>query len=60
MKTAYRIASGLIIAGFVMLCQPFTHLLFVWGFPVLLCGTILFMTLDHIPAQRPNKEEGHG
>ena len=50
MTSAYRIASTLIITGFVMLCQPFLHELFVWGFPVLLVGTILFLILDHIPA----------
>ena len=46
----YRYASALILGGFVMLCQPFTHALFVLGFPVLLAGVVLFMVLDHIPA----------
>jgi hypothetical protein len=56
MTHAYRFASALIIIGFVMLCQPLAHDLFVWGFPVLLCGVILFMILDHIPDRRPREE----
>lgn len=48
-NAAYRLASGLILGGFAMLCQPFTHDLFVLGFPVLLAGVILFMVLDHVP-----------
>ncbi|WP_333816517.1 hypothetical protein [Tabrizicola sp.] len=60
MTTAYRVASVLIVLGFVMLCQPFTHGLFVWGFPLLLCGVILFMILDHIPERAPTKEDSHG
>lgn len=47
-NTFYRLASGLILGGFAMLCQPFTHDLFVFGFPVLLAGVILFMVLDHV------------
>ncbi|MDB5660536.1 MAG: hypothetical protein JWS10_3151 [Cypionkella sp.] len=58
MNTAYRIASILIAAGFAMLCQPFSHDLFRYGFPVLLVGVILFMVLDHIPERRP-KEIDH-
>lgn len=46
----YRLASLLILCGFAMLCQPFTHDLFVVGFPVLVAGVILFMVLDHLPA----------
>ncbi|MBN9071191.1 MAG: hypothetical protein J0H34_06200 [Rhizobiales bacterium] len=49
---AYRVASILILAGFAMLCQPFTHALFVLGFPVLLAGVVIFMVLDHIPDGR--------
>lgn len=60
MTTAYRIASGLIIIGFLMLCQPFTHDLFVIGFPVLLVGVILFMILDHIPERPPAQEDNNG
>ena len=45
----YRFASALILGGFAMLCQPFTHDLFVLGFPVLLAGVILFMVRDQVP-----------
>lgn len=60
MNTAYRVASGLIIAGFLMLCQPFAKVLYEWGFPVLLAGVVLFMILDHIPATSPQKEDDRG
>lgn len=45
----YRYATALILAGFVMLCQPFMHHLFVFGFWVLLAGVVIFMVLDHLP-----------
>lgn len=54
----YRYATALILGGFVMLCQPFTHDLFVLGFPVLLAGVIIFMVLDHVP-EKPNTEGGN-
>jgi hypothetical protein len=60
MNTAYSIASGLIITGFFMLCQPFAKFLYEWGFPVLLAGVILFLILDHIPATSPLKEDDRG
>ena len=53
LKWFYRYATTLILVGFAMLCQPFTHALFVLGFPVLLAGVILFMVLDHIPEKTP-------
>lgn len=49
----YRYATTLILVGFVMLCQPFTHGLFMLGFPVLLVGVIMFMVLDHVPEKTP-------
>lgn len=61
LRWLYRLAITLILGGFAMLCQPFTHALFVLGFPVLLAGVILFMILDHIPEGRlPEEEENHG
>lgn len=54
---AYRIASTLILVGFAMLCQPFTHGLFVLGFPVLLAGVVVFMVLDHIPDAEIKEED---
>jgi hypothetical protein len=56
-KWFYRVATTLILGGFAMLCQPFTHSLFVFGFPVLLAGVVLFMILDHVPDARLGEEE---
>ena len=53
----YSLATVLILGGFAMLCQPFTHSLFVFGFPVLLAGVVLFMILDHVPDARLSEEE---
>ena len=53
----YRLATGLILGGFAMLCQPFTQSLFGIGFPVLLAGVVLFMILDHVPDGRLKTEE---
>jgi hypothetical protein len=60
-KWFYRLASVLILGGFAMLCQPFTHTLFAIGFPVLLAGVVLFMILDHVPdAQLETEEDDRG
>lgn len=56
----YRLASALILIGFAMLCQPFTHDVFVYGFPVLLVGVLLFMVLDHIPERVVEEEDRNG
>jgi len=56
LNNAYRVATLMIVAGFVMLCQPVSLFLFSFGFPVLLIGVILFMILDHIP-EKPVTEE---
>ena len=56
-KWFYRYATTLILGGFAMLCQPFTHSLFVLGFPILLAGVVLFMILDHVPDGRLETEE---
>jgi hypothetical protein len=53
----YRIATALILGGFALLCQPFTHDLFVLGFPILLAGVVAFMVLDHVPERRTNEED---
>lgn len=53
----YRIANTLILGGFFLLCQPFTHDLFVVGFPVLLAGVALFLILDHVPPSKHSSEE---
>ena len=57
---AYRTASALILIGFAMLCQPFTHDVFVYGFPILLAGVVLFMVLDHVPERAVEEEEKNG
>ena len=45
----YRLASVLIVASIVMLCQPVSMTVHVWAFPVLLAGVVLFLILDHLP-----------
>jgi hypothetical protein len=47
----YRIASGFILLGFLMLVQPFSLDLFNWGFQVLLAGIALFIIVDHWPGE---------
>lgn len=56
-KWLYRLASTLILGGFAMLCQPFTHAFFVLGFPILLAGVVLFMILDHVPDGRIEEDK---
>ena len=45
----YLMATLLIVAGVVMLCQPFVLAVHVWAFPVLLGGVAMFVVLDHLP-----------
>ena len=45
----YRLATGLILAGFGMLCQPWSLNVFSAGFPVIVCGVALHIVLDHWP-----------
>jgi hypothetical protein len=47
----YRVASGFILLGFLMLVQPFSLDLFNWGFQVLLAGIALFIIVDHWPGE---------
>jgi hypothetical protein len=47
----YRLASGLILLGFLMLVQPFSLDLFNWGFQALLAGVVLFIVADHWPGE---------
>lgn len=44
----YRFASACILLGLAMLCQPFIIEVFSAGFPTLLVGVLLFVTLDHL------------
>jgi len=52
----YRVASGLILLGVVLMCQPFLVELYSAGFPVILLGVVLFNVLDHLPARKPTSD----
>ncbi len=41
------VAIGLIIIGFLMMIQPFTIVLYSYGFTVILLGVILFNISSH-------------
>jgi hypothetical protein len=56
LKNSYRLVTAMIVAGFVMLCQPLSQTLFSTGFPVLMIGVIGFMILDHIPEKQISEE----
>jgi hypothetical protein len=47
----YRVASGLILLGFLMLVQPISLELFSRGFQILLAGVALFIIVDHWPGE---------
>lgn len=49
----YLGATGLILIGFALLCQPFSLLLYSAGFPVLVAGVVMHIVLDHVPARPP-------
>ena len=49
----YVAATVLIITGIMMLCQPVSATVHVWGFPMLLVGVALFLILDHLPESSP-------
>ena len=48
----YRLATSLILGGFVCMCQPFSQAVFTLGFPAILAGVALHIVLDHWPAGR--------
>ena len=52
----YQLATALILLGVVLMCQPFTKLLYSAGFPVILLGVILFIVLDHRAPPRPDHD----
>ena len=54
----YGTATTAIIAGVVMLCQPFSVDVFFYGFEVLAAGTVLFIVLDHTPLAHADPEDG--
>jgi hypothetical protein len=45
----YTAATLLIIAGVVMLCQPFSLAVHSCAFPVFLAGVLVYVVLDHLP-----------
>jgi len=54
----YRLASTLILLGFLMLVQPFSLELFSRGFLVLLAGIMLFVVVDHWPGEETHEDTG--
>lgn len=55
-QTWYYLATTLILLGVVLLCQPFSRMLYSSGFPIILAGVILFTILDHLPPPRPTTD----
>jgi hypothetical protein len=54
---AYRICTGIILIGFVMLIQPVSMTAFTWGLPVLLAGVVFHAILDHLSEWRVEAPE---
>ena len=52
----YRIATAAILLGGVLMCQPFSELLYSSGFPVILAGVVLFIVLDHLSPPKPKTD----
>lgn len=50
-KTFYRLATGIILLGFVMLIQPLSMDAFSWGLPVMIVGIVIYIVLDHLPVK---------
>ena len=48
-SAAEALATALIVAGVLMLMQPFALALFTWSFPVTLAGTALFLVGSKFP-----------
>ncbi len=49
MKNMYRLATGIILFGFIMLVQPVSMHAFSWGLPVMIVGIVIHIVLDHVP-----------
>jgi hypothetical protein len=45
------LAISLMLLGAAMVCQPFFHFLFRWGFLVTLGGIVLFPVATNLPAR---------
>ncbi len=44
-----RLATGVIVAGVLMLLQPFSMALYTYSFVTTLCGTLLFTVVSKFP-----------
>lgn len=53
MKNTYRLATGIILFGFIMLVQPLSMQAFSWGLPVMIVGIVIYIVLDHVPGKSP-------
>jgi hypothetical protein len=47
-KISYILASLSIFMGLIFMCQPFSLLLYTFGFPIVLSGTVVYIVLDHL------------
>lgn len=50
-KNFYRVATGIILLGFLMLIQPLSMEAFSWGLPVMIVGIVIYIVLDHVPGK---------
>lgn len=48
-NTIEIVGMGIMIAGIILLFQPFDIQLFKWGFPFLLIGYTVYNVFAHIP-----------
>lgn len=47
-RLATAIALCLMLLGVLMVCQPFFHVLFRWGFLVIIVGVLAFTIATHL------------
>jgi hypothetical protein len=45
-----NVATAVIVAGVLMLLQPFSITLYSWSFATTLAGTVMFMVCSKLPA----------
>jgi hypothetical protein len=44
----YVVASLLIFVGLILMCQPFSMKIYMFGFPTVLVGTVAYIIMDHL------------
>ena len=44
----YIVPSLLIFIGLILMCQPFSMKIYMFGFPTVLVGTIAYIIMDHL------------